>query len=225
MEGGTDRLRRIDASLRGHFPGFPPRYLILDPVSQLVMSLLGGQTRSDVSRAAHLALWSRYGGCWSAVRNAGPDAIHALISDVTYADRKALYMVDILTRITGPSGRPDLGHLTAMSVAEAHAYLEGLKGVGPKIAAAVLNTSTLRKRSLVIDTHHRRILQRLGFLEAGTSFPKAYREIMPLLPPEWDPAWIDVHHMLFKRLGQLICRPHAGHCHRCPLQWDCPAFQ
>ena len=88
---------------------------------------------------------------------------------------------------------------------------------GPKIAAAVINTSTIRQRSLVIDTHHLRILQRLGLVRAGANFPQAYHATMPLIPAECGAMRIDHHHMLFKRLGQAICRPSHPHCKSCPL--------
>ncbi|MEM7728217.1 MAG: hypothetical protein AAF311_02970 [Pseudomonadota bacterium] len=100
--------------------------------------------------------------------------------------------------------------------------LEAVTGIGPKIAAAVLNTSTLRKRSLVIDSHHKRILVRLGLLDHGSDFVKAYRHIMPLVPQDWSAEAIDIHHILFKRLGQTHCRPAIVHCDACPLRPLCP---
>lgn len=217
MEGWGDRLHLIDRRLREYFHGFPPRYLILDPVSQLVMSLLGGQTYSHLSRAAHARLRAHYGPHWSAVRDAGLEAVEACIRGVTRAEQKAHYIVDILDQLSDGKGEPSLDHLKGMSVADAHRCLEELKGVGPKIAAAVINTSTIRQRSLVIDTHHLRILQRLGLVRTGANFPQAYHATMPLIPAEWGAMRIDHHHMLFKRLGQTICCPSHPHCKSCPL--------
>ena len=111
------------------------------------------------------------------------------------------------------------------SVERAHQWLEAIEGVGPKIAAAVLNTSQLRKPSLVIDTHHLRVMQRFGLITHGTNFVQAYRHLMPLVPETWTASGIDEHHMRVKRLGQTLCRPRHLHCSLCPLAEGCPTGQ
>jgi len=221
MDGRTEALSTIHQRLTDHFVGFPPRYVILDPVSQLVMSMLGGQTYSHVSKAAHADLVTNYRD-WSNVRDAPVSDIEYIIRNVTYAEIKAPRLVQALALISDESGCPSLGHLEALSVEASHDWLERLPGVGPKTAAAVLNTSRLRKRSLVIDTHHLRILERLQFIRPNTSFAQAYSLVMPLLPNDWSASIVDVHHMVFKKLGQLICRVHIAHCEDCPLNQLCP---
>jgi endonuclease-3 len=221
MDGRTEALRMIHKRLRDHFVGFPPRYVILDPVSQLVMSMLGGHTYSHVSKAAHADLVRNYRN-WSDVRAAPVRDIEYIIRNVTYAEVKASRLVRALALISDESGHPSLDHLAAMSVEAAHDWLERIPGVGPKTAAAVLNTSYLRKRSLVIDTHHLRILERLQIVRPNTSIAQAYSQVMPLLPSDWSAHIMDVHHMLFKKLGQVICRVHIAHCEDCPLNQLCP---
>lgn len=103
MEGWADQFAHIDARLRDYFIGFPPRYLILDPVSQLVMGLLGGQTYGHVSKAAHRALLHRYGN-WAHVRDAGVDPVRHLIAPVTYAEDKAKNLIATLETISAKSG-------------------------------------------------------------------------------------------------------------------------
>ncbi len=125
-------------------------------------------------------------------------------------------------RVSDETGYPSLDHLEAMPVEAAHNWLEDLPGVGPKTAPAVLNTSRLRKRSLVIDTHHIRILKRLQFVRPNTNFSQAYRQIMPLLPGDRSAPFLDVHHMVFKNLGQVIYRAQTAHCGDCPLNQLCP---
>ena len=107
-------------------------------------------------------------------------------------------------------------------VEDALAWLERLPGVGRKVAAATLDFSTLRKRALVIDTHHLRVLRRLGFLSGRCTLRRAYDRIMPLVPTDWPPAMLDEHHQLMKCLGQEICRHGMPICRRCPLENLCP---
>jgi endonuclease III len=48
-------------------------------------------------------------------------------------------------------------------------WLRGLPGVGSKVAATVLNLSTLRMRALPVDTHLLRVGERLGPLPVATT--------------------------------------------------------
>lgn len=224
IEREEARLQAAEDCLKLYFVRFPPRYILLKPVSQLVMSLLGGQTYGHVSRAAHLNLIQTFQS-WAEVRDAPYEHVYDLIREVTWSDVKACRIKAILSEISGPDDRPSLDSLYALSVEQAHHWLESIDGIGPKIAAAVLNTSQLRKRSLVIDTHHLRVMQRFGLIPHGSNFVQAYRRLMPLVPKSWSAQQIDEHHMRIKRLGQTLCRPRHVHCDLCPLSAACPTGQ
>lgn len=100
-------------------------------------------------------------------------------------------------------------------------WLEGLPGVGRKIAAGVMNTSIFARPVLVIDSHHRRIVQRMGLVPSRADTARAYDTLMPVMPPEWSAPDMDEHHLLVKRLGQTICRPTQPDCGACPVVDDC----
>lgn len=215
------RLAEIHRRLQRHF-GPLGRFLQLDPVSQLVMGLVGGRTRTAVSKAAFEALLGRFGH-WEAVRDAPVGEIQRVIQDVTFAELKAPRLKATLTAITGAHGGLTLEGLGCMALEDALAWLERLPGVGRKVAAATLNFSTLRKPALVIDTHHLRVLRRLGFLGGRDNLKQAYDRVMPLLPPDWRAADLDEHHQLMKLLGQTNCRHRTPLCQSCPLQDLCPS--
>lgn len=196
-------------------------YLRLDPVSQLVLGLLGGRTPGDVSQAAFEGLVLSFDS-WSEVRDAPLIKIRPIIAAVTFAEAKAPRLKLALAAITASDGRPRLDHLAYRTVAESLAWLERLPGVGRKVAAATLNFSTLAKAALVIDTHHLRVLRRLGFVGWRANLRQTYDTVVPLLPSSWDAAAIGQHHHLFKRLGQELCRHAAPLCNRCPLMELCP---
>lgn len=221
LDDRTRRLAEIHRRLQRRFgPLSPP--LLLDPVSQLVIGLLGGRTRSEVSKAAFEALLRRF-GTWEAVRDAPLGEIRTVIQDVTFAELKAPRLKAALGAITRAHGGLTLESLGPMTPGDALAWLERLPGVGRKAAAATLNFSTLRKAALVIDTHHARVLRRLAFLGARDTLTQAYDRVMPLLPPARSAADLDEHHQLMKRLGQAICRHRAPLCQCCPLQDLCPS--
>lgn len=192
-----------------------------DPVSQLVLGLVGRKTRGDVSKQACEALWRRYGR-WEAVRDAPVRDVGRVIGAVTFANSKAQDLILSLKAITSLCGRLTLCGLEPLSVEDALVWLERLPGVGRKVAAATLNFSTLRKPALVIDTHHLRILRRLGLVGAKCDTRKAYDGVAAVLPVAWSASDLDEHHQLMKRLGQTICRHDEPHCSNCPLQELCP---
>ena len=111
--------------------------------------------------------------------------------------------------------------LDRLETAEAMVWLENLSGVGRKISAGVMNTSHFHRRALVLDAGHRRVAQRMGLVPAKADTARAYEALMPVLPPEWSAADIDEHHLLGKRLAQVICRPKRPHCRCCPIGSDC----
>lgn len=220
LDDRTQTLAEIHRRLQSRFGQQGP-FVQLDPVSQLVMGLVGGKTHSDVSRAAFEALLMRF-RAWEAVRDAPVAEIRVVIDGVTFAEIKAPRLKAALETITKIHGRLTLDSLERMTVEEALAWLERLPGVGRKIAAATLNFSILRKAALVIDTHHLRVLRRLTFVARGTNLKGASDRIVPLLPPDWLAADLDEHHQLMKTLGQTICRHSAPICRLCPLQDLCP---
>lgn len=220
LDRRTQTLVDVHRRMQRHL-GRPSPFLRLDPVSQLVMSLIGGRTRGEVSAAAFQALLMRFDG-WEAVRDATVGEIEETIAGVTFADVKAKHLKAALEVITTAHGRLTLDKLKDLTVEDALVWLERLPGVGRKVAAATLNFSTLCMTALVIDTHHLRVLHRLGLIRRRSSSTQAYEHIMPLLPRDWSAVDFSEHHHLMKRLGQTVCCHGTPHCVRCPLSGLCP---
>lgn len=218
-ENRTSLLKGIDARLRDYF-GQPGPWRRLDPVSQLILAMVGCRTRGTVSRTAVEALICRFGR-WECVRDASADEICKAIQAVTYAETKARHVAQALRMITSLRGSLTLAFLGDWSAADALIWLERLPGVGRKVAAATLNFSTLQMRALVIDTHHLRVLRRVGLLDQRADYRAAYDRIMPLLPAGWTASDLDDHHQLMKTLGQTVCRHDRPRCDQCPLNDLC----
>lgn len=216
----TGRLQAVHGRLR-HCFGPPGPYRLLDPVSQLVMGLIGGRTRGAVSAAAFVRLRQRF-ACWESLRDAPVAEILPLIADVSFAEVKAPRLPAALRMVTARRGALTLDFLAGWPDGAALDWLERLPGVGRKTAATVLNFSTLRKPVLVIDTHHLRVIRRLGLVGPRAGIAEAHDRLTPLLPPGWGAAEIDDHHQLVKTLGQRFCRPSRPACPACPLRALCP---
>ncbi|QPH54184.1 endonuclease III domain-containing protein [Pontivivens ytuae] len=215
LDGRPALLAEIHRRLMEAF-GPPTDYSRLDPVSQLVLAQLSGRTKGAVSKAAFRRLWLRYGS-WAAVRDASEQGIRDTIHDVTFPETKAPQIQGALAAISGADGVPSLERIGDLPVPEALEVLERLPGVGRKVAAAILNFSTWRRPALVVDSHHVRVLRRVGVIGARATVRQAYDIVMPLLPPNWSADDLDAHHQVVKILGQRHCRPTSPSCHHCPI--------
>ena len=186
----------------------------------LVQGVIGARTKSEVSNAATDRLLQRYGS-WEAVAAAPLEALQAELTSQTYPNIAAERLKASLTALIARRGAVDLSHLAELDTGEAMDWLERLPGIGRKIAAGVMNASTLDRRAIVLDSHHTRILQRMGLVPAKATTARAFDAIMPVMPPEWSGADYDEHHLLMKKLGQTWCRPSAPQCPDCPAQALC----
>jgi endonuclease III len=195
-----------------------------DPVWTLVQGVIGARSKTAISNAStdRLLADSR---SWEAVAALEAEKLKDYLANQTFPDLSAGHLKDCLSEIIRRRGAVDLSHLESMSTAEAMAWLESLPGVARKISAGAVSNSTLSRKALVIDTHHRRVVQRIGLVPPKADTPRAFDILMPVLPPDWSAADIDEHHLLIKRLGQTHCRPSRPDCATCPLLGDCRTGQ
>ncbi|MWV26619.1 endonuclease III domain-containing protein [Aurantiacibacter rhizosphaerae] len=220
-EPRTLQLERIHAALIRAFGrierGHDKRR---DPVWTLVQGVIGAQTKTPISNASTDALLARFGS-WEEVARADPALLLEMLGNQTFPSVAAERLKACLLAIMEERGAVDMRHLSNLPDDAAMEWLEALPGVGRKIAAGVMNTSIFARRQLVIDGHHRRVMQRAGLVPPRADTARAYSALMPLLPEEWTAADIDEHHLLVKRLGQVHCRPSRPHCDACPILGDC----
>ncbi|WEK45264.1 MAG: endonuclease III [Candidatus Andeanibacterium colombiense] len=219
----TDVLRVVQARLIARFGRIVrPADKRRDPVWALVQGVIGARTRTAASNFATDRLLAEYGS-WEQVAEVPLPALVERLATQTFPDIAAERLKACLTELVRRQGRADLSHLAHMTTDEALAWLETLPGVARKVAASVTNTSTLNRRTLVIDSHHRRVAQRMGLVPGRADTTRAYDALMPVLPEEWAAADCDEHHLLVKRLGQTFCRPAGPDCGDCPVALICPA--
>ena len=190
-----------------------------DPISQLVKASISGQTYDAVSSAAFGRLVRRYPDVED-LAAASVEEIEAVISDVTHVKDKAVYLRGALRMIKAHQGEIALEFLLDWPVDLAMRWLVSLPGVGHKVAAAVLNFSTLRRRIFVVDTHVLRVLQRFGFVGTKADYENASDAVMAAAD-SFDTDDLYELHWLLKYLGQQICTHGIAHCSECPLATMC----
>ncbi len=196
----------------------------LDPLSELLSSLLSHRTRNADSGRAFKALRTHYPD-WEALRDAPTAEVEDLIRGVTWPEQKAPRLQAVLRAVTERRGALELDFLADLPVPEARAWLEGIPGVGPKTSAAVLAFSALRRRALPVDSHHHRVALRTGLLARGVDVGPSHGILEALLPAEWDAQAVYDHHEVLMLHGQRCCFDRAPACHRCPVLDLCPTGQ
>jgi endonuclease-3 len=201
-----------------------PYFHTLDPLSELVSSLLSHRTRNADSGRAFKALRARYAD-WAAVRDAPPSEIEETIAGVTWPEQKAPRIQAVLRAVEERHGSLSLDFLAAMPVKEARAWLETIPGIGPKTSAAVLSFSTLRQAALPVDSHHHRVAQRTGLIPKTMDVGPSHVALAAQLPPDWNAQQVYDNHEVMMLHGQRCCFFKNPACSRCAILELCPTGQ
>ncbi len=90
-----------------------------------------------------------------------------------------------------------------------------LPGIGRKTANVVLG-SAFQIPGVVVDTHVKRLSQRIGLTEQNDPV-KIEFDLMPLIPKN---DWIDFSHQLIRH-GRQVCSARKPKCPECPLKDLC----
>lgn len=217
----TEILRRMHERLIDAFGRvIRPNDKRRDPIWTLVQGVIGARAKTAVSNENSDRLLAEYGS-WEAVAEADHEALTRTLQTATFPAMAAERLKACLQEIVRQYGRATLAHLDNLDTADAMAWLESLPGVARKISAGVMNTSHFNRKALVLDSGHRRVVQRMGLVPPKADTARAYDALMPVLPPEWTAEDMDEHHLLGKRLAQTVCRPKRPDCASCPVRSDC----
>jgi len=203
------RLRRF------HGKPTPPRPI--DPLSELVMTILS-QNTSDTNSARAFASLRRRFRSWKQAAEAPAHELAEAIRPGGLANVKASRIQAILKAIRRRRGRYSLKHLRHLPPAQARQELADFFGVGPKTVACVL-LFACRMPVLPVDTHVHRVSQRLGLIGPKVGAAKAHELLERMVPP----ADVLDFHLLLIRHGRQVCVARRPWCSRCVLAGRCPA--
>jgi endonuclease-3 len=95
-----------------------------------------------------------------------------------------------------------------------------LPGVARKTANIVLSSAFHKAEGIAVDTHVKRLSQRLGFSKENNP-DKIEQELMQIIPKE---EWLHFNYMLVN-FGRDICQAKKPRCGECPLAHLCPSFR
>lgn len=187
-----------------------------DVLDMLIAVILSQATSNANSDRTYAALKARF-PTWLEALAAPIAEIAETIKLGGLANQKAKVIKDLLQSLADKqNGAITLEHLHAAPVAEAVAYLQKFRGIGPKTIACTL-LFACHKDIFPLDTHIFRILRRTGLLPAKISDTAAHNLLTANVPTG---KFYSLHVNLI-RLGRQTCHPQKPNCPRCPIVEYC----
>jgi len=220
----AEKMLEVHARLCAEYDCPIAYFHALDPVDELISSLLSHRTKNADSGRAWKQLKARFPD-WQGALDAPVGEIEEAIAPCTWPEQKAPRVQAVLREVKEKTGGFSLDFLAAMSVPEARAWLESINGVGPKTSAATLSFSSLRMRALPVDSHHHRVAQKLGLIPTSLSVGPSHAVLEAMLPADWDAQKVYDNHEILMLHGQRVCHYHSPKCEKCVLLDLCPMGQ
>jgi endonuclease III len=201
------RAHRVAVELARIYPDAKCALSFRNPFELLVATILSAQCTDELVNRVTPALFARYPNA-RALAKADLSDVEELIHATGFFRAKSKNLVTmaaaLVDRHAGEVPR-DLEELIA------------LPGVGRKTANVVLGTAYSIASGVVVDTHVKRLVHRLG-LTKHTDPTKIEQDMMNLLDPS---DWIMFSHRLIIH-GRKICAAKKPRCSECALDPICP---
>jgi endonuclease III len=171
----------------------------------LVATILSAQCTDERVNMVTPGLFARYPSPAALAAASTPD-LEELIRSTGFFRQKAKSLQTVAAAIAAHGGE----------VPRSMEQLVALVGVGRKTANVVLGTA-YGIPAIMVDTHVRRLANRLGFTREDDPV-KIEADLQKLLPPR---EWTHFSHRLIHH-GRRICTARAPRCPECPLLAWCP---
>jgi len=191
----------------------------VDPVSELVLTILSQNTADTNSFRAFTALRAAYPS-WDAVLAAATDELEEVIRPGGLAPTKSKRIQHVLAEVhAATDGTWDLGFLGEWPLEAARDWLTSLPGIGRKTASIVL-LFNFGRPAMPVDTHVHRVAWRLGLFPRNTPLERAH----DLLEEVLEPGEMYPFHVELIRHGRDTCRAPRPICGLCPLTDICAYY-
>lgn len=171
------------------------------PFEQLIACMLSVRTRDETSLVAARRLFAK-ARTPSDLADMTPAGIDALISDVTFHERKAGQIRDIAIRVRDEFA----GSLPCDAE-----VMQSFPGIGPKCANLTLGVACDQQR-ISVDIHVHRVTNRWGYVRTKTP-EQTMTSLEQVLP---DRYWIEINERLVP-FGKHICTGTRPKCSTCPV--------
>ncbi|HYF10902.1 MAG TPA: endonuclease III, partial [Actinomycetota bacterium] len=179
-----------------------------NPLEMLVATILSAQCTDERVNAVTETLFRKYRTPEDHLR-VPEDELKADIKPTGFFNQKAISIRAACERIVDAYGG---------RVPDTMEDLMTLRGVARKTANIVMGNAYGKVEGIAVDTHVKRVSNRLGFSEAGDP-DKIEADLMERIPRD---RWFDFTYVLIDH-GRAICVARRPRCEECPVNHLCPS--
>lgn len=208
MDPARLRIKPIIRLLRKHYPEARTALEFANPLQILVATILAAQSTDKLVNTVTPALFAKYPTA-AAFARADRAELEREIHSTGFFRNKAKHIIGAAQRIVAEYGGVVPDSMEALTT---------LPGVARKTANIVLSAGYHKAEGIAVDTHARRLSQRLG-LSRETDPVKVERDLLALVP---RPDWLDLNSLLVEH-GRAVCQARKPDCPRCFLRRLCPS--
>jgi endonuclease-3 len=208
VKRAKERVRPIIQRLKKRYPEAECSLIHRNPLQLLVATILSAQCTDERVNIVTKTLFKEYRTA-ADFANADPRVFEEQIKSTGFYRNKTKSIISM-----------------AQSLIEYHDgkvprtmdELVKLPGVGRKTANVVLGNAFGIDEGIVVDTHVKRISNRLGFTKHKDP-DKIERDLIDLVPKKDWTLWphLLIHH------GRAICQARTPKCEMCPINQLCPS--
>ena len=205
-ERAPEVIRRLEAA----YPDAKVALTFSNPLECLVATILSAQCTDEKVNEVTATLFKKYRRAedYLAVPE---DELKADIKPTGFFNQKATSIRAACQRIVEVYGGEVPGTMEDLLT---------LRGVARKTANIVLGNSFGVVEGIAVDTHVKRLANRIGF--SNESDPvKIEQDLMRLIPRE---KWFSFTYVLIDH-GRAICHAKKPRCTECPIEPLCPSSQ
>ncbi len=195
------------------FEAYPDAKVALNftnPLECLVATVLSAQCTDEKVNEVTSMLFQKYRSAEDYLR-VPEDELKADIKPTGFFNQKATAIREACRRIVEAYDGEVPGTMEDLIT---------LRGVARKTANIVLGNSFGVVEGIAVDTHVKRLANRLGF-SSQKDPDKIERDLMRLIPQD---RWFDFTYVLIDH-GRAICVAKKPKCPECPVEPLCPASQ
>jgi endonuclease-3 len=208
MKDAPERIGKILSILRQAYPRSRTALRFETPFQILVATILSAQCTDEKVNQITPALFRKY-STPSDFASADPKVLEQEIRPTGFFRNKTKSIIGASKKIV-----EDFGGKVPDNMED----LVRLPGVARKTANIVLSSSFKKAEGIAVDTHVRRLSQRLG-LSKEQNPDKIERDLMDIVPKE---DWLDFNYMLVNH-GRAVCPSRKPRCPECQLKLLCPS--
>ncbi|MCR4410239.1 MAG: endonuclease III [Candidatus Saccharicenans sp.] len=210
LEDRKKRIKDIIKILRKEYPQPRTALNYRTPLELLVATILAAQCTDERVNKVTPGLFQKYPTV-EALARARQEELENDIRSTGFFRNKARSIIGLANKLVS-----EYGGLVPDTMEE----LIKLPGVARKTANIVLSSALRKAEGIAVDTHVRRLSERLG-LSRQSDPEKIERDLMEIVPRE---DWLDFNFLLVDH-GRKVCQARKPLCPQCAIKHLCPSFE